>query len=195
MGRRYIGIERGEHATTKCSPRLQKVIEGEQGGISKAVNWQGGGGFRFYTLGEPVFLPDGSINPAVRFASLAAYLWHFDTGEPWLSPLALSVRREPLQTESVSETDSVYVANTFAPTPFLGIHQGTAYYLLYNGILGDRTPQGGNMLTSSILAHLLEQYPHVGARVIYGETTRLGEARLRAEGIEFRQIPYDIPTR
>ena len=195
MGRRYIGIEMGEHAQTHCIPRLQKVIEGEQGGISKAVNWQGGGGFRFYALGEPVFLPDGSINPAVRFASLAAYLWHFDTGEPWLSPLTLSVKREPLQTESVSETDSVYVANKFAPTPFLGIHEGTAYYLLYNGILGDRSPQGGNVLTSSILAHLLEQYPHDGAKVIYGETTRLGETRLRAEGIEFRQIPYDIPTR
>ena len=86
MGRRYIGIEMGEHAQTHCIPRLQKVIEGEQGGISKAVNWQGGGGFRFFTLGDPVFLPDGSINPAVRFASLAAYLWHFDTGEPWQAP-------------------------------------------------------------------------------------------------------------
>lgn len=43
MGRRYIGIEMGEHAETHCAPRLKKVIEGEQGGISKAVNWSGGG--------------------------------------------------------------------------------------------------------------------------------------------------------
>ena len=92
MGRRYIGIEMGEHAQTHCIPRLQKVIEGEQGGISKAVNWQGGGGFRFFTLGDPVFLPDGSINPAVRFASLAAYLWHFDTGEPWQAPTPTSMQ-------------------------------------------------------------------------------------------------------
>ncbi|MEY4910011.1 MAG: hypothetical protein RL260_3729, partial [Pseudomonadota bacterium] len=55
MGRRYIGIELGDHARTHCLPRLQKVIDGEQGGISGAVGWQGGGGFRFYTLGEPVF--------------------------------------------------------------------------------------------------------------------------------------------
>jgi len=41
MGRRYIGIEMGEHAVTHCVPRLRKVIEGEQGGISKEVNWQG----------------------------------------------------------------------------------------------------------------------------------------------------------
>ena len=182
MGRRYIGIEMGEHAQTHCLPRLKKVIEGEQGGISKAVNWQGGGGFRFYTLGEAVFLPDGGINPAVRFAALAAYLWHFDTGEPWQKAL------------TPNRPDGVYTpSETF--TPFLGIHAGTAYYLLYNGILGDRSPQGGNVLTASLLAHLLEQYPHEGPKVIYGETTRLGEARLRSENIVFRQLPYDIPTR
>lgn len=54
MGRRYIGIEIGDHARTHCIQRLQKVIEGEQGGVSREVGWQGGGGFRFYTLGEPV---------------------------------------------------------------------------------------------------------------------------------------------
>ena len=55
MGRRYIGIEMGDHAVTHCAPRLKKVIEGEQGGISAAVNWKGGGGFRFYKLGAAVF--------------------------------------------------------------------------------------------------------------------------------------------
>ena len=44
MGRRYIGIEMGEHARSHCLPRLQKVIEGEQGGISASVEWKGGGG-------------------------------------------------------------------------------------------------------------------------------------------------------
>lgn len=52
MDRRFIGIEIGEHAETLCAPRLRKVIEGEQGGISESVNWQGGGGFRFYRLGS-----------------------------------------------------------------------------------------------------------------------------------------------
>jgi adenine-specific DNA-methyltransferase len=52
MGRRYIGIEIGDHARTHCVLRLQKVIAGEQGGVSRAVGWQGGGSFGFYTLGE-----------------------------------------------------------------------------------------------------------------------------------------------
>ena len=55
MNRRYIGIEMGDHAQTHCQPRLQKVVEGEQGGISKTVNWTGGGGFRFYRLGSELY--------------------------------------------------------------------------------------------------------------------------------------------
>ena len=50
MGRRWIGIELGEHARTHCYPRMKAVINGEQGGISKTVEWRGGGGFKFYTL-------------------------------------------------------------------------------------------------------------------------------------------------
>ena len=50
MGRRWIGVELGDHAYTHCAVRMKKVIEGEQGGISKSQNWQGGGGFRFYEL-------------------------------------------------------------------------------------------------------------------------------------------------
>lgn len=51
MGRRWIGIELGDHAVTHCVPRLKKVVDGKDpGGITDAVNWQGGGGFRFYRL-------------------------------------------------------------------------------------------------------------------------------------------------
>ena len=55
MGRRWIGVELGDHAYTHCAVRMKKVIEGEQGGISKSQNWQGGGGFKFYEL-APSFL-------------------------------------------------------------------------------------------------------------------------------------------
>ncbi|OGT06284.1 MAG: DNA methylase N-4 [Gammaproteobacteria bacterium GWE2_37_16] len=59
MGRRWIGIELGEHCYTHCLPRLQKVCEGtDQGGISKAVNWQGGGGFKFYELAPSLLKKD-----------------------------------------------------------------------------------------------------------------------------------------
>lgn len=168
MGRRYIGIEMGDHARTHCQPRLQKVINGEQGGISEKVGWVGGGGFRFCTLGEPAFDEHGRISSEVKFATLAAYVWHFETGEPG--------------------------HQTF-DKPLLGLHNGTAYYLLYNGILGDRRPASGNVLTHEVIKAINEIYPHNGPKVIYGETTRLGVSRLATEGITFKQIPYDVKMR
>lgn len=168
MGRRYIGIEMGEHAKTHCIPRLEKVIEGEQGGISETVGWNGGGGFSFCKLGEPAFDAEGHVNPGIKFPTLAAFVWHFETGEP--------------------------TKNAFE-TPFLGVKDGVAYYLLYNGILGDRRPAGGNVLTHPVLEILNEYFPHDGPKVIYGETSRIGESRLAAEQITFRQIPYDIKVR
>lgn len=59
MGRKWIGIEFGDHCYTHCEPRLQKVIDGtDQGGISKAVNWQGGGGYKFYELAPSLLKKD-----------------------------------------------------------------------------------------------------------------------------------------
>ena len=131
MGRRWIGIEMGEHAVTHCLPRLQKVVEGEQGGISKAVNWQGGGGFRMLSLGAPLFGADGEIDPEVRFADLAAFLWMRETGGPLDRAAAGS------------------------GLPLIGVHApdagraGTAYCRLFNGILGDRRPAGPPAATCS----------------------------------------------
>ena len=162
MGRRYIGIEMGEHARTHCAPRLCKVVDGEQGGISKDVNWRGGGGYRFYHLGEAVFDQNGNISPDIQFAYLAAHVWFTET-------------RTPYAGEGTS--------------PLLGVHNGTAYYLLYNGILRDKSPGGGNVLTSKLLNSLPE---YKGPKVIYGETSRLGSARLEEHRIAFKQTPYDI---
>jgi adenine-specific DNA-methyltransferase len=59
MGRRWIMIELGEHCHTHIIPRLQKVIDGDdQGGISQAIKWQGGGGFRYYRLAPSLLLQD-----------------------------------------------------------------------------------------------------------------------------------------
>ena len=59
MGRRWIGVELGDHAYTHCAVRMQKVVDGsDQGGISKARNWQGGGGFRFYELAPSLLKTD-----------------------------------------------------------------------------------------------------------------------------------------
>ena len=59
MGRRYIGIELGNHAYTHCYPRLKMVTDGtDQGGISKAQNWKGGSGFKFYELAPSLLKQD-----------------------------------------------------------------------------------------------------------------------------------------
>jgi adenine-specific DNA-methyltransferase len=227
MGRRWIGIEMGEHAATHCLPRLQKVLNGEQGGISKVVNWAGGGGFRFMRLGEAVFDDRGRINPAVRFATLAAFVWQQDTGTAL--DLAASKPGTPhigthyifnstlgnkytgysqIETLKQGETaDLAFQAPPEPPEPAPEIPQtpkGTAYYLLYNGILGDKRPASGNVLTREVLAALLELHAKVladapeGAEldlIVYGEACRLGEERLKQAKVTFRHIPYDVRAR
>jgi len=67
MGRRYIGIELGNHAYTHCVPRLKKVTDGtDQGGISKAQNWSGGSGFKFYELAPSLLKEDKFGNPVIN---------------------------------------------------------------------------------------------------------------------------------
>ncbi len=194
MGRRYIGIEMGEHAVTHCVPRLKKVIDGEQGGISQAVNWQGGGGFRFYRLGAAIFDEYGRINPAITFPTLAAHIWFCETRTPWNGEA--NPPQPPFDKGGSGERPPLAKGDSggFAVgrTPLLGIHNGTAYYLLYNGILGDKRPDGGNVLTGKLL-HQLPQ--HDGPKVIYGETSRLSPERLKTEKVSFKQIPYDIKAR
>jgi adenine-specific DNA-methyltransferase len=59
MGRRWIMVELGDHCHTHIIPRLQKVINGDdKGGITQAVNWQGGGGFRYYRLAPSLLKQD-----------------------------------------------------------------------------------------------------------------------------------------
>ena len=168
MGRRYIGIEMGEHAKTHCAERLKKVIDGEQGGISKALGWQGGGGFKFYHLGDSVFDEDGRINRNIKFAHLAAHIWFSETGTPF------ALREDKDQ------------------SAFLGVYHNTAYYLLYNGILGDKSLAGGNVLTTRLLSTLPQ---HNGLKIIYGEAVRIGESGLAENQIIFKQTPYDIKVR
>ena len=76
MGRRWIMVELGDHAVTHIVPRMRKVADGtDQGGISKAVDWKGGGGFRFYRLAPSLLKEDRwgqyVINPAYNPEMLA----------------------------------------------------------------------------------------------------------------------------
>ena len=215
MGRRWIGIEMGEHAVTHCLPRLQKVIAGEQGGISQAVGWQGGGGFRLMALGAPIFDALGRIHPEVRFATLAAFVWQQETGTAFDPALAragtplLGIhsvfdsylppsdgREVPI---SPPKEASALPPDTVAPAPAPVLLQRSAYYLLFNGILGDKRPASGNVLTSAVLDALLALHastPHPDAPlVVYGEACRLGEARLALARVTFKHIPYDVRAR
>ncbi len=173
MGRRYIGIEEKDHATTHCVPRLRKVIDGESGGISEAVGWTGGGGYRFYRLGPPAFDPAGHIRPDIKFPILAAHIWFAETGSPWKGK---------------------------GKSPLLGIDDGRAYALLYNGILGDKRAEYGNVLTRATLDIIKEKIAKKdpdfkGELVVYGELSRLAPSTLERLGIVFKQMPYDVKVR
>ncbi len=217
MGRRWIGIEMGEHAATHCLPRLQKVIEGEQGGISRAVGWGtgangqpfDGGGFRFSRLGAPIFDADGCIHPDVRFATLAAFIWQQETGAafdaaqgqrgtPYLGTNSVfdSYSRLPDRREKPILSEILDAPETL-PAPVL--QSRTAYYLLFNGILGDKRPASGNVLTSAVLDALLALHASTShpkaPLMVYGEACRLGEARLALARVVFKHIPYDVKAR
>jgi adenine-specific DNA-methyltransferase len=176
MGRRWIGIEMGDHAKTHCAVRMKKVVDGEQGGISKSMKWQGGGGFRYYELGEAILKEDGSLTGDIPFEVMAAHVWFSETKRPYVGDKKSTV---------------------------LGVHEGTAYVLLYNGILKDRSVNGGNVLTRKTLEVIQADLaaredarpPEYEKIVVYGEACRLMASTLQALKIEFRQTPYDLVTR
>lgn len=162
--RRFILVEMdGNIAKTITAERVKRVAEGYTNAKGEVVPGLGGG-FRYCQLGEPLFDEAGQIRPTVKFGELARHVWFTETGEP-------------LPRERVTNT------------PLLGVHRGTAIYLLYNGILGDRSAQGGNVLTRAILAELP---PFDGLKVVYAAGCLLGPDRLSAHQITVRQTPYEI---
>ena len=166
--RRFVLVEMDrEICKIVTSQRLSKSIKGHSRGSSTEKTHDMpalGSGFQYITLGDPLFDETGNIRADVRFADLASHVFFVETGVP----LPKRVNGK---------------------TPLLGIHNNVAIYLLYNGILGDKTPQGGNVLTRAVL----ELLPlHDGPKVVFGTGCRIGTARLQREQITFRQIPYEI---
>jgi adenine-specific DNA-methyltransferase len=189
MGRRWIGVELGNHARTHCAVRLRKVVEGEQGGISKAVGWTGGGSFRFLELGEEIFDADGAVRAEVPWEVLAAHVWFTETKTGW---------RLAAAPPGAMHNEECRMQNAEGRSPVLGVHEGVAYALLYNGILHDRRVDGGNVLTRRTLALIREDLARLFPRetpkrlTVFAEWSRLGPETLAAERIEFRQTPYDL---
>jgi len=164
--RRFIMVEvESEIARKITSERVRRVAGGYTNPKGEEVPGLGGS-FRFCQLGEPLFDESGKIRESVRFAELARHVYFSETGEP--------LPRERVPNSS-----------------FLGECRGVGIYLLFNGILGDKSASGGNMLTRSVLAKLPK---FDGQKVIYCTGCLLGRERLSAEQIVVRQTPYEIKT-
>jgi site-specific DNA-methyltransferase (adenine-specific)/adenine-specific DNA-methyltransferase len=162
--RKFMLVEmETEIAKRITAERVRRVSEGYTNAKGETVEGLGGG-FRFCELGEPLFDETGKIRESVRFAELARHVYFTETGEP-------------LPRERVSKS------------PLLGVCRGVAVYLLYNGILGDKSASGGNVLTRAVLTQLP---PFDGPRVIYCAGCLLGKERLNSERITIRQTPYEI---
>ena len=143
--------------------RVSRLAQGYTSAKGETIKGLGGG-FRFCELGDPLFDEAGQIRETVKFGELARHVYFSET-------------REPLPRERVPNT------------PLLGICRGVAVYLLFNGILGDKTSNGGNVLTRKTLAKLS---PFHGPKVIYCAGCLIGADRLAEEGITVRQTPYEI---
>jgi len=126
MGRRWIMVELGEHCHTHIIPRMKKVIDGtDQGGISKAVNWQGGGGFRYYRLAPSLLEKDKwdnwviskEYNAAMLAAAMAkheGFVYNPDEALYWKQGRS-------------TEKDYIFTTTNFITVEYLdGIHEEMA---------------------------------------------------------------------
>lgn len=151
-------------AKSVTATRIKKVINGYTPLTGKKKKFvEGlGGEFQFCTLSqEPLFDASGHIRADVSFSQLAEFVWFSETGTGY--------------TEK-------------AESPLLGVFEGRAIYLLYNGILKDLTDQGGNILTKQVY-DVLPKFD--GVKVIYAAANRLG-IKAKRENIVFKQTPYAL---
>lgn len=170
--RRFILVEMDPViARDITARRLQRAIEGyrwegQKGKVNQELGL--GSGFRYCELGETLFDAAGQLRQReVSFAELGRHIFFTETGAP-------------------------LPAGTVESGPLLGVHNGTAVYLLYNGVLGDNRPEMGNVLTRPLLATLPT---HDGPKVIYANGCLLSSTYLRRQQITFRQTPYEIKVR
>lgn len=161
--RKFILVEMDKTiAETITSERNKRVIQGYTN--NKGENIRGlGGGFQYCRLSEqPIFTADGQIRPDVKFNQLAEFVWFKETGTGYTGS---------------------------ADSPLLGIFNNSAIYLLYNGILGDNTENGGNILTPALFKNLPE---YNGQKIIYATAFRGGNSWLNRDQILFKQTPYGL---
>ena len=163
LPRRFILVEMDENiAQNITAERVRRVSQGYESGKGETVAGLSSG-FRFAKLGKTLFDEAGAIREDVKFRELAEFVYFHHTGSP--------------------------IPKGWKTSPLLGTVEGRAIYLLYNGILGDRSIDGGNVLTAPVLAELP---PHDGPKTIYAAACRMGPNRLERELIQFKQTPYGL---
>lgn len=160
--RRFLLVEMDEAIAEKITAeRTKRIIQGFDNSKGEQVPGLPGE-FQFCRLsGAPLFESDGQIRRDVSFSQLAEFVWFAETG-----------------TGFTAQADS----------PLLGVHQGRAIFLLYNGILKDKSVGGGNVLTGPVF-DVLPKFK--GPKVIYAAANRMG-GRAAREGITFKQTPYAL---
>jgi site-specific DNA-methyltransferase (adenine-specific)/adenine-specific DNA-methyltransferase len=165
--RRFILVEMDENIARKVTAeRVKRVATGYTNAKGNTVEGLGGG-FQFCRLSaEPLFTAEGQIRSDVTFAQLAEFVWFAETGSG------------KVDADGTAKFDS----------PLLGVHEGRGIYLLYNGILKDKSVSGGNVLTGPVF-DVLPKFS--GAKVIFAAANRMG-GRAAREGITFKQTPYAL---
>ena len=160
--RRFLLVEMDDGIAVRvAAERVRKVAVGYVPDGGEPVEGLGGD-FQFCRLSaEPLFDAEGQIRRDVTFAQLAEFVWFAETGTGYTGP---------------------------ADSPLLGVDEGRAIYLLYNGILEDRSVAGGNVLTGPVF-DVLPKFP--GPKVIYAAANRMG-GRAAREGVTFKQTPYAL---
>ena len=154
------------------SEKLRRVIKGYERKLpnGKSVAVPGlGGGFRYCTLGKPLFDEWGTISAGVSFSDLAAFVFFSDTGNP-------------------------IPAKASGDSSLLGTFQNRAVHLLWSAeSTGVANAGAGNVLTAELLASLPKPSSQFdGAAVVYGEGCTVTPERLAAAGVSFKQIPYQV---
>lgn len=169
--RQFILVEMDEQiAPDITAERLRRVITGYDKGGDPEKPVEGlGGGFRYCRLGTPLFNEFGDIDAAVTFPDLAAHIFFSETGSPL-----------PKRVDGSSA--------------LIGQHKDKVVFLLFSPAeQGVPREAAGNVLTPDALAALPPvQEGFEGTRVVYAEGCTVAPDRLKAAGVVFKQIPYQI---
>lgn len=171
---RFVLVEMDQEVLQSTAvPRVTKAIQGYDDATNPEEHIDGlGGGFRYCTLGKPLFDEWGCITEGVSFGDLSAFVFFSDTGSP-------------------------IPAKATGETSLLGTFDGRALHLLWSADSAGVANEGaGNVLTPEVLSELPTPAPDfAGPATVYAEGCTVSPERLAAAGVSFRQIPYQVVGR